>query len=59
MNWLLVALVVANLLTFLWLSQHQELRHVTEWDDAKGSLQTHSHPGTPIYHVQLRCSSLK
>jgi hypothetical protein len=30
MNWLLVALVVANLLTFLWLSQHQELRHVTE-----------------------------
>jgi hypothetical protein len=30
MNWLLVALVVANLLTFLWLSQHQELRHATE-----------------------------
>ena len=30
MNWLLVVLVVANLLTFLWLSQHQESRHATE-----------------------------
>jgi hypothetical protein len=30
MNWLLVVLVVANLLTFLWLSLHQQPRHATE-----------------------------
>ncbi|MEN8108491.1 MAG: hypothetical protein ABFS22_10855 [Pseudomonadota bacterium] len=30
MNWLLVVLVVANLLTFLWFSQHQEPGHATE-----------------------------
>jgi hypothetical protein len=30
MNWLLVVLVVANLLTFLWLSLHQEPRLTTE-----------------------------
>ena len=30
MNWWLVFLVAANLLTFLWFSQHQEPRHATE-----------------------------
>ena len=30
MNWLLIVLVAANLLTFLWLSLQQEPRHATE-----------------------------
>lgn len=30
MNWLLIVLVVANLVTFLWFSLHQKSRHATE-----------------------------
>jgi hypothetical protein len=30
MNWLLLVLIAANLLTFLWLSLHQEPRHAAE-----------------------------